>query len=596
MNNLKNDIYNLSTKILENKSYDISDIELSALALYTILNKGYCKDAYSYIVLTKNIYDEYSLGNRRLSNIYGVTNQNISEDLISFNNNDFLFNINTELVFNNIVLSEKEKEYLIKFTDILKENKDNLINLVEDIKKLNTDIESNHFYELILKYKSDSNSTLKIIEAVTESGLTPEEWLSFLNKYKITNHKRFSERGLIFSNISEILPDNMCYKEKELISKIIKEKDPTEKYVNLIMKETLDYMNINEKDLNKFIKSSKYKNSFLEKINISMNNNLELKEKLILILDEKVKFKTNIEKLIEDLNKSINNETYEDLYLKYSKEIKLIENEVYKKYPDLLKNINETDMKFNVLDVTNDKYNNYTDYYEKNSNVIDFHFDKDTERKKLYTSLISGISMPGYFKSYHKSTENEIYFELRNSLEVIALLEIKKVKTLENRLTYDYMSNLNVIKMADFDILKREDLDINLLTSLIKEFLNKMKEEKLVVFSDILNTPKVNKSEKLKIQNILKEIEKDYKDIIFINGTPTDEDDIIMKFRYQLLLLVNNKKISFEKALEINKEITLNNKEVKKINRERYIERDEVSSGLNSIINDLQKRKPSIKI
>ena len=596
MNNLKNDIYNLSTKILENTSYDISDIELSALALYTILNKGYCKDAYSYIVLIKNIYDEYSLGNRRLSNIYGVTYQNISEDLISFNNNDFLFNINTELVFNNIVLSEKEKEYLIKFTDILKENKDNLINLVEDIKKLNTDIESNHFYELILKYKSDSNSTLKIIEAVTESGLTPEEWLSFLNKYKITNHKRFSERGLIFSNISEILPDNMCYKEKELISKIIKEKDPTEKYVNLIMKETLDYMNINEKDLNKFIKSSKYKNSFLEKINISMNNNLELKEKLILILDEKVKFKTNIEKLIEDLNKSINNETYEDLYLKYSKEIKLIENEVYKKYPDLLKNINETDMKFNVLDVTNDKYNNYTDYYEKNSNVIDFHFDKDTGRKKLYTSLISGISMPGYFKSYHKSTENEIYFELRNSLEVIALLEIKKVKTLENRLTYDYMSNLNVIKMADFDILKREDLDINLLTSLIKEFLNKMKEEKLVVFSDILNTPKVNKSEKLKIQNILKEIEKDYKDIIFINGTPTDEDDIIMKFRYQLLLLVNNKKISFEKALEINKEITLNNKEVKKINRERYIERDEVSSGLNSIINDLQKRKPSIKI
>lgn len=596
MKNLKNDIYNLSKKLLKNKSYDISDIELSALTLYTILNKGYCKDAYSYIVLTKNIYDEYSLGNRRLSNIYGVTNQSIAADLISFNSNDNFLNINTGLSFNNVILNEKEKEYLINFTNILKENKDNLINLIKDINKLNTDIESNHFYELLLKNKADSNSTLKIIEAITESVLTKEEWLSFLNKYKIVNYRRFNERGIKFSNISEILPDNMSYKEKDLISRIITETEPTKKLVNTVMEETLLYMNLNEKDVNEFIKSSRYKNSFLEKINIAMNNKLDLKEKLILILEEKFKLKINIEDLIEDLNKNINNETYEDLYLKYSKEIKSIEIEVYKKYPDLLKNINETDMKFNVLDIANDKYNNYTDYYQKNSNVIDFHYNKDNDHKKLYTSVISGISMPGYFNSWQPSTENEIYFELRNSLEVIALLEIKKEDAMENRLTYDYMSNLNIFKMADFDILKREDLDINVLSSLIKEFLNKMKEDEMVVYSDILNTTKIAKAEKTKIKKILKEVEKDYKDIIFINSNPSIEDEIIMKFRYQLLLLVNNKDISFKKALEINKEITLNNKEIKKFNPEEYIEADKVRIGLDSIINDLQKRQQLLKI
>lgn len=596
MNNLKNDIYNLSKELLENKSYDISDIELSALTLYTILNKGYCKDAYSYMVLTKNIYDEYSLGNRRLSNIYGVTNQSVSADLISFNSNDNFLNMNTVLAFNNVILNEKEKEYLIKFTNILKENKDNLINLVKDIQKLNTDIESNHFYELLLKNKADSNSTLKIIEAISESGLTKEEWLSFLNKYKIVNHRRFNERGIKFSNISEILPDNMCYKEKDLISRIITKTEPTGKLFNSIMEETLLYMNLNEKNVNEFIKSPRYKNSFLEKINIAMNNKLDLKDKLILILNEKFKLKINIEELIEDLNKSINNETYEELYLKYSNEIKSIENAVYKKYPDLLKNINETDMKFNVLDITNDKYNNYTDYYQKNSNIIDFHYNKDNDRKNIYTSVISGISMPGYFNSWQPSTENEIYFEVSNSLEVIALLEIKKLESMENRLTYDYMSNLNIFKMADFDILKREDLDINVLSSLIKEFLNTMKEDEMVVYSNILNTPKIAKAEKTKIQNILKEVEKDYKDIIFINSNPSIEDEIIMKFRYQLLLLVNNKDISFKKALEINKEITLNNKEVKKFNPEEYIEADKVRISLNSIINDLQKRQSSLKM
>lgn len=82
MKDLKTEIYEITKEI--SKNLDINSEELASISLYSILNKGYSKGAYDYLYLSKNIYDEYILMHSELNNVYGFTNQRLSEQTIYF--------------------------------------------------------------------------------------------------------------------------------------------------------------------------------------------------------------------------------------------------------------------------------------------------------------------------------------------------------------------------------------------------------------------------------------------------------------------------------------------------------------------------------
>lgn len=588
MNNLKSDIYKLSKALLKEIDCDLSDIELAAIVTYSILNKGYCKGAYNYINLTKNIYDEYAVGHLELNEIYGYTNQKVNSTLISFNKKDSDF-FNTEanvLDWSNLIINNKEKEYLNRFNDIIR-NKFN--NFFPEIIKLNEEENNKEIFELIIEkfFTKKDNCFFKLLQHIIPNKFSENEYENFKNKYKIKNYNRLeTNENISRTDISLILEDISSYNQRRTLEKAFS----PDHYDYMIIDECLDKMKINKKDLKDFRKSNKYKDSFLEKVDIVIDENLTVEDKILTLVKSSSKMKLNAIELSNFFDKLMNNLTVEDIEEKYKKEINLIENKIYKKYPDLLKNINNLDINLkNITTSENNEYGNYLNYYEKNPNIIEFHMNNGAY-SNYETCVISGITAPGY--SHTWADENEDYVEIRNSLEVIALLNVKKDRKFQSRLSYQDLDNIKCYKIYSLDILNRDDLNINVVKISLKNILEEIKDKDTILVHDFIRSPKFTENQKEKLKNAMKEIEEDYKDIIFIDEHPNGDDRLILRLKSQLMKMVENKIIDFKTAIEVNKEMNFNNIEVKKLNNlDTYVNEEQATNLINSMINKKQKIK-----
>lgn len=592
MNNLKSDIYKLSKSLLKEIECDLSDIELAAIVTYSILNKGYCKGAYDYINLTKNIYDEYAVGHFSLSEIYGCTNQRVNSTLISFNkkDSDFFNTEANELDWVNIVISNKEKEYLNKLNNIIKNNYNNFYS---EIIKLNEEEDNKELFELLIEknHTKKENCFFKLLENIIPNKFFENEYENFQNKYRIKNYFRLNpNESVSITEIRSIVDNIFEYNHKKIILKAF----DSENDDYIIIAECLDNMNINKKDLKEFRNSNKYKDSLLEKLDIVLYENISIEDKLIKLISYSLKMKLNAIELSVFFDKIISNLTVEDIKNKYKKEIDLIENKIYKKYPDLLKDINNININLtNIKTSEICEYKNYLNYYEKNPNVIEFHM-KNGNYSNSETCVISGIAEPGYEHNWYNSNSNEEenYVELRNSLEVISLFKVKKDRNFQSRLSYENLNNVKCYKLYSLDILNREDIDINIIKISLKNILEEIKNKEIILVHDFIRSPKFTEDQKEKLTNVMKEIEEEYKDIIFIDEHPNGDDRLLLTLKSQLIELIDHGKINFKTAIDVNKELNFNNIEVKKLsNIDTYVKEEQAMDCINSIMNKKQKIK-----
>ena len=155
--------------------------------------------------------------------------------------------------------------------------------------------------------------------------------------------------------------------------------------------------------------------------------------------------------------------------------------------------------------------------------------------------------------------------------------------------------------MADFDILKREDLDINLLTSLIKEFIwisflttseeLEEKEFKKKVVKNMYENRRINNEAREKIDFLMNKI-SDYSNM---KNSLLTEKERASKFISQIKFYEKELVEIEEKVKEISEKASIKIKQVLAMEKDVREKRDSVISLLNELTKDLDVKNKSVQ-
>lgn len=513
MKNIKKEIYKACVAYDNKYDLDILPEELASMALYKILNQGYFKNKFNYLRLYRNEYGEIILVSNDLKGIKPYSNGNVDSRVILFDNDntvslnppeyfDLLFKDKEIEIINSVIKAYEKENFEETFRELIEINKNNyndLNNIFKYLGKFDKDYNSINYSELIIKQLNEHLSPEQINEMVLKEKKSD---IDFTDEYQFTIKKVLSKKYKINEKTVQALLKNIINTESKSNGNIYKEEE----------------FNGNEDNYLKFRKNLiEYKNSLLY---ILENKNIKTKEELI--IQSLSDYPKDI--VINNLKKVKSNEIEENIFNKYEIHINKILNNFYKKNPNFL--LDDKNFNSNIQI----SFNNSTKDVIQKFKYINLYETPNTE---IYnTAVINGISFLGYIDR----KDNDInYIEINNGIESIGLGEVK----IKNEISYNKkFDNVKVLNLFDLSTLKNfEEKIINKenIINVFKEINNKYSNEfkKIVIAHEFIDAISYTDLEMKEMAKILKEVEKEFKDLpIVFCGRHNEDSGLTISLRY----------------------------------------------------------------
>jgi hypothetical protein len=513
MKNIKKEIYKACVAYDNKYDLDILPEELASMALYKILNQGYFKNKFNYLRLYRNEYGEIILVSNDLKGIKPYSNGNVDSRVILFDNDntvslnppeyfDLLFKDKEIEIINSVIKAYEKENFEETFRELIEINKNNyndLNNIFKYLGKFDKDYNSINYSELIIKQLNEHLSPEQINEMVLKEKKSD---IDFTDEYQFTIKKVLSKKYKINEKTVQALLKNIINTESKSNGNIYKEEE----------------FNGNEDNYLKFRKNLiEYKNSLLY---ILENKNIKTKEELIIqSLSDYPKYI-----VINNLKKVKSNEIEENIFNKYELHINKILNNFYKKNPNFL--LDDKNFNSNIQI----SFNNSTKDVIQKFKYINLYETPNTE---IYnTAVINGISFLGYIDR----KDNDInYIEINNGIESIGLGEVK----IKNEISYNKkFDNVKVLNLFDLSTLKNFEEKIiskENIINIFKEINNKYSNEfkKIVIAHEFIDVISYTDLEMKEMAKILKEVEKEFKDLpIVFCGRHNEDAGLTISLRY----------------------------------------------------------------
>ena len=642
-NNIQNDI--------KAKNLFISDDRGNKEEIQKINNKENLK----YIELLKNLEEKLKneyLINKENKNYIEVLKKTINSHLLKNGNINNLDNASKQL-------NKKEIDILIEYMSFKQENekiKKQLVMqqiLYNDMKNeiLNLRQENNELKILSDKLSKENKTLKKIKEEISyrydKLRVESEEIKNNLSKYEVEfnncqkNNNEYIRLKTVNSELSINYEKqkNMIKNLQEDFNKINKNNNDLNKYNEKLIKENQQL----KREL--FLKTNEIENLNNKNINeIKENNDILLKEKKELLNDlknienknmELIEIKDNQKIEIDSLNNIINNKNNE--LVNYLKEIEnLKNNNIYNVINNnsnekLSSEINLDLIINNIQNELKEKNKLIEDLKTQNSNLIkENDYKENIIREYLEKENIKKVDINNYDKKYKdeierlntiiKQKELEIYSFKNNekSYNKIVDLSFQSIQEFINKIkNYDEFKE-NQKLYLDNDI-NENNSENNLFTTSLKEFMNKMEEEKKSInnYYNGNNIPLIEKIKKINIftniipyeidnlYNKIKEIQQENKILVDVKSgtkiinTINDDEEINNNNNSQSspsIIDTNNNKfdilgylkknISNHNNTNNNYSIFMDNNEVKIINSINQQKKNSTRNNILSINNN----------
>lgn len=513
MKNIKKEIYKACVAYDNKYDLDILPEELASMALYKILNQGYFKNKFNYLRLYRNEYGEIILVSNDLKGIKPYSNGNVDSRVILFDNDntvslnppeyfDLLFKDKEIEIINSVIKAYEKENFEETFRELIEINKNNyndLNNIFKYLGKFDKDYNSINYSELIIKQLNEHLSPEQINEMVLKEKKSD---IDFTDEYQFTIKKVLSKKYKINEKTVQALLKNIINTESKSNGNIYKEEE----------------FNGNEDNYLKFRKNLiEYKNSLLY---VLENKNIKTKEELI--IQSLSDYPKDI--VINNLKKVKSNEIEENIFNKYELHINKILNNFYKKNPNFL--LDDKNFNSNIQI----SFNNSTKDVIQKFKYINLYETPNTE---IYnTAVINGISFLGYIDR----KDNDInYIEINNGIESIGLGEVK----IKNEISYNKkFDNVKVLNLFDLSTLKNFEEKIiskENIINIFKEINNKYSNEfkKIVIAHEFIDVISYTDLEMKEMAKILKEVEKEFKDLpIVFCGRHNEDAGLTISLRY----------------------------------------------------------------
>lgn len=576
---LKYEIFNICKKYCKVNELEISDSELSALVLYSMFQKGYLKDAYNFVRLYKNEYNENVLSYDNLKGIRSAVNSSVSGCTIRFDRKDSYFSTEKQSK-EDILLNKKEVEYLEKFIDIMDKNK-SLDGFIKDVNELNNEsVDNKYNYQLlnnIIKmdlYGEELNLS-NILDLFIEPVFTEKELLEFNLLFK-TDFNLFigykeNNRLSFSSNKLSKLTGNVNYQN------ILRELSNGEKKTK---SELIEYC-ISEKFINSDIESIRKNKVIYDRSILKMIDNGNLENLSYYVNEDRFSKIKSYSKII--LQSFLINEKDYDLLSKYKNEISIIEKNIYKKYPLLKESYNS--LKSIPSDICISSPQNIKEILA-DTIFLDFNYK---EEKNF--SIINGLSSISYMEDFNKFRDSDYKMSLNNGLEVTAIFDIIKSKDLCKYSRGGSFENIDVLNIFNLSFLRRKDHNVEYIKNAFQEIINKTDKNTIIAF-EFTDANPYNVYEVKLFNKLMKDILKENSGRLFCSKARSSEEfpHELKELKIYTASKLDSSKLSYAETLKIFNHLdSLKKEDVVSLFKEYKDNINEYDNKLKNLIN----KKPS---
>lgn len=576
---LKYEIFNICKKYCKVNELEISDSELSALVLYSMFQKGYLKDAYNFVRLYKNEYNENVLSYDNLKGISSAVNSSVSGCTIRFDRKDSYFSTEKQSK-EDILLNKKEVEYLEKFIDIMDKNK-SLDGFIKDVNELNNEsVDNKYNYQLLnniinMDLYGEELNLSNILDLFIEPVFTEKELLEFNLLFK-TDFNLFigykeNNRLSFSSNKLSKLTGNVNYQN------ILRELSNGEKKTK---SELIEYC-ISEKFINSDIESIRKNKVIYDRSILKMIDNGNLENLSYYVNEDRFSKIKSYSKII--LQSFLINEKDYDLLSKYKNEISIIEKNIYKKYPLLKESYNS--LKSIPSDICISSPQNIKEILA-DTIFLDFNYK---EEKNF--SIINGLSSISYMEDFNKFRDSDYKMSLNNGLEVTAIFDIIKSKDLCKYSRGGSFENIDVLNIFNLSFLRRKDHNVEYIKNAFQEIINKTDKNTIIAF-EFTDANPYNVYEVKLFNKLMKDILKENSGRLFCSKARSSEEfpHELKELKIYTASKLDSSKLSYAETLKIFNHLdSLKKEDVVSLFKEYKDNINEYDNKLKNLIN----KKPS---
>lgn len=543
MPSIKDSIYTMSKKISTMKDLDITPEELSALTLYKLMNLPYFEGVNQFLNLSYNIFDEIVLGHRVLNNVECYTNQTIDELVIRINENE-----RNDIIFNlkNTILTETNKQILIDFVEMLKTT-ETTQDIIDFVKKKEID-EPFYFSNFLNNFKNlDRDREKELLNCIDyfipyeQEGTEAEK-----NFEMITKQNQY--RGSPYSNHVFDLVFN-SYHLKEAIKK-----NGFKNLIKSISQSDLDTLTgvagLKVGELSKF--ETKYPSAYNKSMykifkdnKDNENTKMALQQCFDLLLLPKMKMK-----FINDVKELVINPPIESFMNKYDKEISLILKNVFKKYPQLTKPVDQSSYKIKVTE-----NNTKEEYYKQIRETLRKYPLEIYQSKHTHVSYLGVRGFNHYYKQFNP--DKGIYVTADNGLEEVAAVEGARRNSLRTDFEDVKLRNIRIRQLSEGS----RTINIETKSDLIEKLITIAKNEgtHAIVFDIFTRGGETNKISQhdMEIRTIMDKFIDKYDDMIFFNdGYKIDNmESVKSKFKTSMLKHYKENDLTEEALIKANRNL-----------------------------------------
>lgn len=503
-----NDIY----KITEGIETPLERSELASLVLYSILQSDYYEGKNQHINLGKNYFDEYVVYHEALSNV-GI-NRDTEKTVVNFEPDDKTFYINESKEGYPKKLLNNYQYNCLKKLDIIFNKERSLVEGVEELRKNPLSPLEYETALMVIRERRNLNDK-DLVSFLHENNplqLDLESYTDLKAQYKTNNYRKPSSQHIT------LLLEPLTGRRSIEDSQEIFERFP---FTRSLSKTSLKYAernnDLNIKDIREAVRSDK-KNIIgdaLDKI-IGKQTLVSKKEAAVLDIIEHHNKDNFLERFKTFSSELLERPIAETILSNYKVEIDRVLTEVYKLYPELLKN-KDSEARVEFFEFKDapqtERYDIAAYAYAKSMNKLNIYSDYT----RTHSSIVNGLRSLSSEFDY----SNGIMGIVKNDIEVLAVVIADRRETTRNSTTYNTMEVPSIVlDRIDEDIrgVSREHIK-----NLLEHFFKMAQKENVLLVHDLCIVRR-GESEVLnnKVYGVIKELEREYPDVILLNEGALD--------------------------------------------------------------------------